>query len=156
MRRIILMWLAAIAVWSWVSVAAFESGYFNEQANGSISLGTPVTFSAPATISAYEPVELVIRRLPVATISVTIQSTTDPSRTLSFEYPRDCGSFGASGNPPVPNPPVCPNRDSSSEILALIDTLNTVNLSTRSLWRRVFDNLCADFPSKFPGGCTVQ
>jgi len=125
-------------------------------AQGLINIGTPITFTAPATITAYELVELILRPGANAQIIVVIASTNDLSQTLTFEYPRDCGSFGFSGNPQIPNPPVCPNRDSSSEVNSLITTLNTINLSTRSLWRRIFDNLCADFPSRFNGGCTVQ
>jgi hypothetical protein len=40
-------------------------------------------------------------------------------------------------------------------VQTLIESLNTANLSTRSLWRRVFDKLVADFPSRFTGGATV-
>lgn len=127
-------------------------------AQGSIALGTPIVPATPPTISAYTPVELVIRPGANAQIVVTIVATTDPTKVLIFEYPRDCGSFGGTTTNGVftPNPPVCPNLDSSAEVDALITTLNTVNLSTRSLWRRVFDRLVADFPSRFPGGGTVQ
>ena len=80
------------------------------------------------------------------------------TKVLTFEYPRDCGSFGATvvDGKTVPNPSTCANLDTSAEVNALIAALNTANLSTRSLWRRVLDRIVADFPSRFPGGGTVQ
>lgn len=125
-------------------------------AQGSITIGTPIVPATPPTIASYVPIGLTIRPGAAASIVVELAAANDPTKTLVFEYPRDCGSFGSSGVPPVPNPPVCPALDTSSEVDALITTLNTVNLSTRSLWRRVFDRLVADFPSRFPGGGTVQ
>lgn len=124
-------------------------------AQGSIRQSTPTTFATPSSISDWDPKSLHIEPGASAAIVVELVARNRPDVVLRFEYPRDCGSFGADGNG-QPNPPVCPNRDTSAEIDALITTLNTINLSTRSLWRRIFDNLCADFPSKFPGGCTVQ
>lgn len=127
-------------------------------AQGTITLGAPVTFTAPATITAYEPVALTIRIAPVAEITVEVRATTQPDKVLTFRYPYDCGSFGATtvDGKQVPNPPTCANLDTSAEVAALITALNTANLSTRALWRRVFDRLVTDFPSRFPGGGTVQ
>lgn len=49
----------------------------------------------------------------------------------------------------------CTSADTPAEVSTLITGLNTANLTIRSLWRRVFDRLCSDFPARFPGGCTV-
>ena len=127
-------------------------------AQGSIALGTPVTFPTPPSIAAYIPKSLMLEPGAAARILVTLVSNDANARELHFEYPRDCGSFGATtvDGKPVPNPPTCPNLDTSAEVNTLIGQLNTVNLSTRSLWRRLFDRLVADFPSRFPGGGTVQ
>lgn len=122
--------------------------------DGQITLGTPVTFAAPAAITDYRPTSITLRKLPVAQILVEIVANSDASKVMTFEYPRDCGSFGSTDG--KPNPPTCPARDTSTEIAALIDTIVSLNLSVTNLWRRVFTNLCADFPSRFPGGCTVQ
>lgn len=124
---------------------------------GAIRQTTPTTFTAPSTIQDWDPKSLHIIPGPAAQILVEIVARNRPDVTLTFNYPTDCGSFGtdASGQP---NPPACPNRDTSAEIDALISTLNKLNFSgaNQSLWQRVFNNICADFPGKFPGGCTVQ
>lgn len=120
------------------------------QANGSISLNTPQTFTAPPSISSYTPSALHIDRTPQPKIYVRIVSNDANAQQLIFTYPDDCQPI------PPSITPVCSNLDTDSEVLALIDALNTVNLTTRSLWRRVFDRLVADFPSKFPGGAVVQ
>lgn len=122
---------------------------------GAIGIGTPITFVAPATITGYDLDELSLHPGAGASIRVVLVAKEQSGIKLTFEYPRDCGSFGANAQG-VPNPPTCPGRDTSAEIDSLLTALNTVNLTTRSLWRRIFDNLCADFPSRFPGGCTVQ
>jgi hypothetical protein len=124
-------------------------------AQGSIRQTTPATFPTPASIQDWEPEGIALDRFP-GTIRVVLRATTQHDVKMYIEYPRDCGSFGASGDPPVPNPPACPQRDTSAEISALIDQLIGLNLTTRNLWRRVMDNVCADFPSRFPGGCVVQ
>ena len=125
---------------------------------GAVAIGTPIVPPTPPTINLYNPHSLTIRPGANASITVELVASSDPTNVMSFEYPRDCGSFGSTvvDGKVVPNGPTCPNHDSSVEVNALITALNTVNLSTRSLWRRVFDRVCADFPSKFPGGCTVQ
>ena len=127
-------------------------------AQGSIGLTTPITFIAPPSISAYNPQLLSIKPGPFAEITIELVASTDSTKVLSFVYPHDCGSFGSTivDGKNVPNPPVCANLDTSAEVNTLITGLNSANLSTRSLWRRVFDRVCADFPSKFPNGCTVQ
>lgn len=125
-------------------------------AQDGIVVGTPITFSTPATITVWDIKSLLYEPGDNARILVELVGRGRPDVVLTFEYPRDCGSFGSSGNPPVPNPPVCANLDTSSEVNDLITALNTANLGTRSLRRRTLDRLCADFPSRFPGGCTVQ
>lgn len=120
------------------------------QANGSISLNTPQTFTAPPSISSYTPASLYIDRTPNPKIFVKIVSNDANAQVVTFTYPDDCQPI------PPSTTPVCSNLDTDAEVLTLIDALNTVNLSTRSLWRRVFDRLIADFPSKFPGGAVVQ
>lgn len=125
---------------------------------GAVAIGTPIVPPTPATISLYNPHSLTIKPGVSASIVIELVAANDDTKVLSFEYPRDCGSFGSTtvNGVTTPNPPTCPNHDTSAEVNSLITALNTVNLTTRSLWRRVFDRVCADFPSKFPGGCTVQ
>ena len=127
-------------------------------AQGAVAIGTPIVSPTPPTINLYNPQSLTIRPGTNASITVELVAANDSTNILTFEYPRDCGSFGSTvvDNVVIPNPPTCPNLDTSAEVNSLITTLNTVNLSTRSLWRRVFDRLVADFPSRFPGGGTVQ
>ena len=130
----------------------------NVLAQGAVAIGTPIVPPTPATISSYNPQSLTIRPGANASITVELVASSDPTNVMSFEYPRDCGSFGSTivDNKVVPNPPTCPNLDTSAEVNTLIGNLNTANLTTRNLWRRVFDRLVADFPSRFPGGGTVQ
>ena len=78
-----------------------------------------------------------IRVSPSAEINVSILSNI--GAVESFAYPAAGTSY-----------------DTSSAVLTLIGNLNTANLSTRSLWKRVFDRLVADFPSRFNGGATVS
>ena len=153
MRALITAWALTLIV-----LAATVGWSARVWAQGTISLSTPVTFAAPPAISAYQPVSLTIRPGPTAQIVIEIAPTTDLTKVLTFEYPRDCGSFGSTlvDGKQVPNPPTCANLDSSAEVNTLITALNTANLSTRSLWRRVLDRIVADFPSRFPGGGTVQ
>ncbi len=127
-------------------------------AQGAITLGTPITAPAPPAIASYVPKALTLETGAAARIVITLVSNDANAREIHFEYPRDCGSFGATlvNGLQVPNPPTCPNLDTSAEVATLIGQLNTANLSTRSLWRRVFDRLVADFPARFNGGGTVQ
>lgn len=46
--------------------------------------------------------------------------------------------------------------DTHDKVLNLINNLNTANLSTRSLWKRIFDRLIIDFPDEFNGGGVVS
>lgn len=105
-------------------------------AQEAISLTTPI---ARPAIAAYAPGELTIALLPVPRISVTIVHTASGTAE-TFSYP--CA------------PPCAFSTD--AQVATLIGQLNTVNLTTRSLWRRIFDRLVLDFPARFPGGATVQ
>lgn len=104
-------------------------------ANEKIVLATPV---AQPSIADYEPGSLYLQVKPTPRIVVTILRTAD-QRGEVFEYP----AVGVA------------SADTPAEVLALLEALNTVNLSTRSLWRRIFDRLVADFPSRFQGGASV-
>lgn len=103
-------------------------------ANEKIALTTPTPQPA---IADYEPGSLLLELKPAARIVATLIRT--DGRGDVFEYP-------AAGTP----------TDTPAKVLAIIETLNTMNLSTRSLWRRLFDKLVADFPARFSGGATVQ
>lgn len=125
-------------------------------AQGAIANGTPETFPAPASITHWDPQFIGFWPGPNARIVVAVVARGRPDVVLTFEYPRDCGSFGATNG--VPNPPACPNRDTSAEVNAAITALNGANNSgvNPRMWQRIFANICDDFPGKFPGGCTVQ
>ena len=106
-----------------------------------ITLGTPIL---RASITDYRPLALFVQRTDLA-MGMTAQITvfiagTDHQREV-FQYP-------------------CVNRcaamDTATEVDAVITALNTANLSTRSLWHRIFDRLVLDFPERFAGGGTVQ
>jgi hypothetical protein len=102
-------------------------------ANESITLTTPVTQPA---IASFSPGSLYLQLQPDPRIVITLIRTDGKGEV--FEYP-------AAGTA----------QDTPAKVTALIDALNTANLSTRSLWRRVFDKLVTDFPSRFTGGATV-
>jgi len=105
-------------------------------AQEAIALTTPLTRSS---IASYTPAALHIRLVPSPRITVEIIDVASQA-TLIFNYP-------------------CPAPcafSTNAQVTALITTLNTVNLTTRSLWRRVFDRLVIDFPASFVGGATVQ
>lgn len=108
-----------------------------------ISLGKPIT---TPNITQYEPGRLTVQLIPQPMIEVVIVSVT--GREERFTYPCQPTS------PPLPPNPC--TTDTLSEVATLIEQLNTVNLTTRSLWRRIFDRLVVDFPSRFPDGATVQ
>lgn len=128
----------------------------DSSAQGLIQLGTPVTFPPPPTITHYGFKRFTLELDP-GRIEVVLVSNDANKHILNFEYPRDCGAFGvdSEGNP---NPPVCPARDTSAEITALIGSLDTANLSLANLnlRRRIMGFLCTDFPSRLGGVCTVQ
>jgi hypothetical protein len=105
-------------------------------AQEAITLTTPI---ARPSINTYAPAELNIQVLPVPRITVIIVHVASGVRE-AFSYP--C-------------PPPCVNS-TDAQVSTLITALNTANLSTRSLWRRVFDRLVLDFPTRFVGGATVN
>lgn len=105
-------------------------------AQEAIALTTPIPGSA--AISGYTPGALHITLVPSATIQITLIAT--DGTQVNFSYP--CSAPCAYSTP--------------AQVATLIGQLNTVNLSTRSLWRRLFDRLLLDFPSRFVGGATVQ
>lgn len=105
-------------------------------AQETINLTTPISVPAIAT---FTPMKLEIRVAPDPQILVYVKDTNGKEEV--FTYP--C----APGGPCTHTTPAA--------VLTLINQLNTANLATRSLWRRVFDRLVADFPTRFPGGATV-
>ena len=109
----------------------------------SISLGKPII---TPSLTEYNPGRLVLELLPQPRIEVVIVSVT--GRQEVFNYP--CQPT----TPPLPANPC--TTDTLAEVQTLINALNTANLTTRNLWRRVFDRLVLDFPSRFPDGATVQ
>jgi hypothetical protein len=108
---------------------------------------TNTTPIVPPTITDYQPFGLSI--LPASSVTahphITVQvvptNATSSAQVLSFDYPCPLGT--------------CPN-DTDAAVTALIVALNSANLTTRTLWRRVFDRLVADFPTRFSGGGIVQ
>jgi hypothetical protein len=108
---------------------------------------TNTTPIVPPTITDYQPFGLSI--LPASAVTahphITVQivptNATSSAQVLSFDYPCPAGT--------------CPN-DTDAAVTALITALNSANLTTRTLWRRVFDRLVADFPTRFSGGGIVQ
>lgn len=113
------------------------------QGQEAISLNKPIT---TPNITSYTPGRLLLELVPQPRIEIVIVSVT--GREERFEYP--CQPT----TPPLPPNPC--TTDTLAEVSTLINQLNTVNLTTRSLWRRVFDRLVADFPSRFPDGAVVQ
>lgn len=99
-----------------------------------ITLTTPI---AQPSIASYAPGSLHIALVPSPTVVVTLVNTA--GGTEVFQYPSPAGTA----------------FDTSAAVLTMIQTLNTANLATRSLWRRVFDRLLLDFPDRFVGGGTV-
>lgn len=98
----------------------------------SISLTTPI---AQPSISSYTPGSLYLGASE-GRIVATLVGTDGKGQV--FEYP-DAST----------------TTDTAAKTKALIQALNTANLSIRSLWQRVFDRLVADFPARFNGGATV-
>lgn len=103
-------------------------------ANEKITLTTPI---AQPAIADYSPGSLLLVLVPFARISVTIIRNSDGKAEV-FEYP-------AAGT----------TLDTPAKVVTKLEQLNTANLSTRTLWRLIFDRLVADFPTRFPGGATV-
>lgn len=104
-------------------------------AQDSIVLTTPI--AAKAAIASFTPGELRLTIKPNATITVTLIATDDSLWTFTYPCDNQCAF------------------DTNAKVLTLLTTLNTANLSIRSLWRRIFDRLLLDFPSRFVGGATV-
>lgn len=102
-------------------------------ANEKIALVTP---TPQPSIADYTPGSLHIELQPAPRLVVTLIRTDGKGEV--FEYP----AVGTS-------------TDTPAKLQTLLEQLNTVNLSNRSLWRRIFDKLVADFPSRFSGGATV-
>lgn len=84
------------------------------------TLTTPIVPVEPMTTSYYL-VRFVVERAPVARLSVLIQS--NAGDRIEVRYSDDAGGTTAA---------------------TLISNLNTANLSTKSLQRRLFDRLAAD------------
>lgn len=99
-----------------------------------ITLNTPV--SHPSTVD-YKPGSLLLQLLPSPMIHVVIISSINEEER--FTYPAPNTSF-----------------DTPISVTNLINNLSNMNFSTRSLWRRVFDRLVADFPQRFNGGGVVS
>lgn len=106
-----------------------------------IALGTPITTAAPVPIPELLPDSLclqVANALHPAEIRIGLVTARNTVEVFSY-----------------PNAAILA-LDTSAEVNTLVGQLNGANLSTRSLWRRVFDRLVADFPARFSGGGTVQ
>lgn len=104
-------------------------------AQEAVVLTTPVV---QPSIASYTPGSLHIDVVPSPRIVVTIIGTDGKGQV--FEYP--CANACVAGNTPA-------------KVQTMINGLNTANLTTRSLWRRVFDRLVLDFPERFVGGAAV-
>lgn len=103
-------------------------------AQEAITLNTPIV---PVTISNYSPAALNISINPPR---IVVQLVATDGHFELFNYP--CAV------------PCAFTTD--AQVTTLIGNLNTANLATRSLWRRVFDRLVIDFPSRFNGGGVVN
>lgn len=122
-------------------------------AQETIPLSQPVTFAAPPQITGYELTFITFQRSPVARVTLVVHAVGNPTQTVSAIYPEDCQSPGLGGDG-KPLPPVCPAKDTHAEVATLMQTLNTGNHSVTSLWRKVLNAACTDFPAKFPS-CTT-
>lgn len=98
-----------------------------------IHLPTPL----PA-INDWMPASLTLTTYPIISIQIILVHPAS-GRTEVFLYP--CA--------------LC-QMDTDDEVKVMITTLNTANLSQRSLWRRIMDRLLIDFPTRFPQGAVVQ
>jgi hypothetical protein len=107
---------------------------------GPLAAQETIVLTAPIVrpnITGYTPVSLHIEIAPQPRIIIVLANT--DGIQPAFIYPCDAP---------------CANSTPSS-VAALITALNTANLTTRSLWRRIFDRLVLDFPARFVGGATV-
>lgn len=107
---------------------------FTAREQNLINHNTPIAQS----ITGLQPKGLDIRLLPTPQIIAYFQDSTGKEEV--FAWPCALGTC---------------TDDTSAEVLTTINALNTVNLSTNSLLRRVSQKVCTDFPSRFSGGCTV-
>lgn len=101
-----------------------------------IQLTTPVN---QPSINDYDPGSILLQVRPVPRIEVIIIN--NAGQDINFNYPCPINSC---------------QYDTEPEVLTLINTIGSLNLSTRNLWLRTFDRLVIDFPSRFPGAVTVQ
>lgn len=115
-----------------------------------IPLSAPITFAAPPQITGYSFVSFSYERLPTARVVLVVHAIGNASQTVTVVYPDDCRS-PAGLEPPVP---VCAAKDTSAEVAAVMQVLNTGNHTTNSLWRKVMNAACQDFPLKFVN-CTT-
>jgi len=109
---------------------------------GCVSVGAQesITLSAPIpSVNAYAPGSLLIELSPRPVIAVVLVHEAS-GRQERFVYP--CAS------PCV--------MDTEAAVAKMIAALNSANLTTRSLWRRLFDRLLQDFPERFKGGAKVE
>lgn len=94
---------------------------------------------AMPSVNAFNPGSLTISVEPDVYIQVTlVHAATGKPETFFYPCSEPC-AFST----PV-------------QVQTMITSLNTANLSTRSLWRRIMDRLLLDFPTRFPSGATVQ
>ena len=100
-----------------------------------LTLNTPIVISS---ISGYTLRDLYIGLSPASTVVVTLVGTNGGLEV--FQYPSPEGT----------------QFDTVEKVGNLITALNTANLSTRSLKRRLLDRLLLDFPDRFLGGGVVQ
>jgi len=109
-----------------------------------------ITLTAPIpSVNAYVPKSVFIQVQPSPVILITIVHVAS-GREERFAYP-------------CQTPPALPDgtpgqgcaMDTEAKVLTMITALNSANLTTRSLWRRIFDRLLLDFPTRFVGA-TVQ
>jgi len=110
-------------------------------AQEAITLTKPVVTTT--TLTGWAPKSLLITVSPTPTIEIVLIDSLGAD--MRFRYPCPIA-------PPVDTCAVTTN----AQVQTIITTLNTANLATRSLWRRIMDRLVADFPARFPGGATVQ
>lgn len=112
------------------------------QGSETIHQTTGTTFPTPTTITDWSPVSLFVQTASAVDSHpkiIVIIVANDGSTRLTFNYPD----------------PSVAAFDTDAEVQTLINSLNTANMTTTSLWKRVFQRLCTDFPSKFTGGCSV-
>lgn len=87
----------------------------------SLTLAAPITFPAPASVTTYRVVTMLIDREPYARLLITVVG--DNGSRVQVGYSDETGGTTAA---------------------TLIAALNTANLSTKSLQKRVLEKLVAD------------